>query len=523
VTGRRAVRTAAVAVLLVTGMLVGSGAVGRAPTAGADTDPTTLLGQGGSFLEPVMSKLLNDDAANLNPLFGSYLLTDDVSSISAFAGSGPGQFAADFAVSQQPLTAAQSTQATTDGRTFAYIPFAATPVAITTLVPTYTWANSDSPSITPAGFCQGIPLTVADLGELYGYDKSDPLQDWGDTRITCPSGGGPGGSSSELNLPPVAYANLDPSVANEALMTLLDSDQTAKGYFDDALNGGIPGALTTSDAPSELWPFAGNTIPGGDQPLIGKLLDINTETNGPSTTATQWVLGATTPLSSVWTQAPLGVAWDLPTAAIQNLQGSFVSPTLAAAEAAQSDATLASTSDPTTNNLVTFNASKTDAAAYNSDLMEESYLVVPTTGLTAAKATALAQVVRFVLGAQGAKDIESFGSAPATPAMQAAGLKVATELNAEATGTSATANTASTAGGTTTTTVGSTASAGTSGTSGTSGSTGSTGSTGSSGSSSGGLAFTGTAHLGTWVFLGAALVVAGSIVRRRLKRREARP
>ncbi len=260
-----------------------------------------------------MSKLLNDDAANLNPLFGSYLLTDDVSSISAFVGSGPGQFAADFAVTQSPLTAAQSTQATTNGRTFAYIPFAATPVAITTLVPTYTWANSDSPSITPSGFCQGIPLTVADLGELYGYDAANPLQDWGDSRITCPSGGGPGGSSSELHLPPVAYANLDPSIANEALMTLLDSDPTAKGYFDAALNGGLPGALTTSDTPSELWPFAGNTIPGGDQPLIGKLLDINTETNGPSTTATQWVLGATTPLSSVWTQAPLGVAWDLPT------------------------------------------------------------------------------------------------------------------------------------------------------------------------------------------------------------------
>ena len=363
---------------------------------------------------------------------------------------------------------------------------------------------------------------MADLGELYGYDAANPLQDWGDSRITCPSGGGPGGSSSELHLPPVAYANLDPSIANEALMTLLDSDPTAKGYFDAALNGGLPGALTTSDTPSELWPFAGNTIPGGDQPLIGKLLDINTETNGPSTTATQWVLGATTPLSSVWTQAPLGVAWDLPSAAIQNAQGSFVSPTLAAAAAAQTDATLASTSDPTTNNLVTFNASTSDAAAYNSDLMEESYLVVPTSGLNAAKATALAQVVRFVLGAQGQKDIEAFGSAPATPAMQAAGLKVATELNAEATGTSATA--ANTAGGTTTTTAGSTTSAGTSGAAGTStGSTGSTGSDGSSGSSSGGLAFTGTAHLGTWVFLGVAMVVAGSIIRRRLKRREARP
>ena len=509
-------------VLLITAMVVGPGTVGRAPTAGADTDPTTLLGQGGSFLEPVMSKLLNDDAANLNPLFGSYLLTDDVSSISAFVGSGPGQFAADFAVTQSPLTVAQSTQATTNGRTFAYIPFAATPVAITTLVPTYTWANSDSPSITPSGFCQGIPLTVADLGELYGYDAANPLQDWGDSRITCPSGGGPGGSSSELHLPPVAYANLDPSIANEALMTLLDSDPTAKGYWDAALNGGLPGALTTSDTPSELWPFAGNTIPGGDQPLIGKLLDINTETNGPSTTATQWVLGATTPLSSVWTQAPLGVAWDLPSAAIQNAQGSFVSPTLAAAQAAQTDATLASTSDPTTNNLVTFNASASDTAAYNSDLMEESYLVVPTSGLNAAKATALAQVVRFVLGSQGQKDIESFGSAPATPAMQAAGLKVATELNAEATGTSA--STANTAGGTTTTTAGSTTSAGTSGAAVTStGSTGSNGSDGSSGSSSGGLAFTGTAHLGTWVCLGMAMVVAGSIIRRRLKRREARP
>jgi hypothetical protein len=468
-----------------------------------------------------MSKLLNDDAANLDPLFGAYMLTDDVSSISAFAGSGPGQFAADFAVTQRPLTAAESTQATTDGRTYAYIPFAATPVAIATLVPTYTWANSDSTTITPAGFCQGIPLTVAELGELYGYDAADPLQDWGDTRITCPSGGGPGGSSSELHLPPVAYANLDPSISNEALMTLLDSDPTAKGYFDAALNGGIPGALTTDDTPSELWPFAGNTIPGGDQPLIGKLLDINAETNGPSTTATQWVLGATAPLSSVWTQAPLGVAWDLPTAAIQNAQGSFVAPTLAAAQAAQADASLASTSDPTTNNLVTFNASASDAAAYNSDLMEESYLVVPTTGLTAAKATALAQVVRFILGTQGQKDIESFGSAPATPAMQAAGLKVATELNAEATGTSPTAAIGgATSGATTTTTAGSATSTGAAG--GTATSSGSSGSDGSSGSSGSGLAFTGTAHLGAWVLLGSAMIAAGTILRRRLRRREAR-
>ena len=50
---------------------------------------------------------------------------------------------------------------------------------------------------------------------------------------------------------------------------------------------------------------------------------------------------------------------------------------------------------------MTFNANANDATAYNNYLMEESYLVVPTTGLTAAKAKALAQFVRFVLGSPG--------------------------------------------------------------------------------------------------------------------------
>ena len=36
--------------------------------------------------------------------------------------------------------------------------------------------------------------------------------------------------------------------------------------------------------------------------------------------------------------------------------------------------------------------------AYNSYLMVESYLVVPTSGLSAAKASKLAQYIRFVVG-----------------------------------------------------------------------------------------------------------------------------
>ena len=62
------------------------------------------------------------------------------------------------------------------------------------------------------------------------------------------------------------------------------------------------------------------------------------------------------PVASVWTGDPLGVPWNLPTAAVQNAQGAYVAPSTAAAAAAEADATLASTSDPTTNNLVTFNA-----------------------------------------------------------------------------------------------------------------------------------------------------------------------
>ncbi len=54
--------------------------------AGADTDPTTLSGQGGSFLEPVVSKIIQDDDSNLSPLFGAYTATDSDSGIAAFVG-----------------------------------------------------------------------------------------------------------------------------------------------------------------------------------------------------------------------------------------------------------------------------------------------------------------------------------------------------------------------------------------------------------------------------------------------------
>jgi hypothetical protein len=76
-----------------------------------------------------------------------------------------------------------------------------------------------------------------------------------------------------------------------------------------------------------------------------------------------------------------------------------------------------------------------------------SYMVVPTSGLSAAKATALAGFIKFVLGATGQTEVESMGAAGVTPDMVAAGLKVADEVAAQAI-TTTTATTTTTKGGT---------------------------------------------------------------------------
>ena len=388
-------------------------------------------------------------------------------------------------------------------------------MALATLVPTNDWSLGGSLSITATGFCQHMPLSTALLGQIFGQ-ASTPLKNWNDSRITCPEvGGGTLANGNSVQL----WANLDPSQSNFALMSLLDSTPGSKADFDNGLKG--TGSLTTDDTPSQLWPYAQNSIPNGDQLLIGKMLNINAESNAPSTQASTWALGAIAPISSVWTGAPLGVPWNLSTGAVQNAQGAFVAPSLAAAQAAEADATMATTNDPTTNNLVTFNANATDASAYNNYLMAETYLVVPTTGLAADKAAALAQFVRFIVGSQGQQDIKNFGAAPATPAMQTADLAVAAKLNSEAVASAApavTAGAATTPAAATSSTKGAPAAAGTQNSA--VGTTDASGSSTTSPSSSGGLAFTGTSHLGVSIAVGASLVALGSLVRRRLMRRE---
>jgi ABC-type phosphate transport system substrate-binding protein len=120
--------------LLAVCLLTLAAIVGALPASAADTtDPTTLVGEGGSFLTPLTDLLLKADTAGIAPLNPSYTDANLDNAITDFIGDGPGSFDADFVVSERPLTTDEAATAKSNGRTFAYVPFAATPVAVATL------------------------------------------------------------------------------------------------------------------------------------------------------------------------------------------------------------------------------------------------------------------------------------------------------------------------------------------------------------------------------------------------------
>ena len=484
--------------------------VGAPPASAADTtDGTTLVGEGGSFLTPVTDVLLKADTTGLAPLVPSYTDANLGNAITDFIGNGPGSFDADFVVSERPLTAGETATAKSNGRTFAYVPFAATPVAVATLAPCnpgdLVTVNSTAP------LCPDIPLTVPLVGLLFTFNLtsglSNSLTGWADPRLTQENGN-PIPYSGGMN----QASTLEPSAENSALMSLLDSDPDSKALLDNALQNS-KAATTSSDTPSETWPFQGtHAFIGGDAGLIEKELNINAETNTPSAAST-WNIGDVFPLSSVWAGAPQGTPWNIPTAALQNAAQQFVVPSAAAAEASEADATF----DPTTN-LVTFNANPNDAAAYNNYMMVESYLVVPTSGLSASKASKLAQYIRFVTGPVAASDEETLGAAPPTTTMVAADLKVATQLDAEAATSAALSSAASgSGGGTSTTSSTSSTTTTTAPTTSASGAADPAGGTGNTGSGTG-LASTGAPDVVPVLVAGVALLGLGVLGRRRSRR-----
>lgn len=502
---------------LVACVITGSWAAPWGDSADATTAQGTVVGEGGDAISPVMVKLLHDDSAGLAPDFGSYTNVDIDQGIADFVGSGPGTFGADFAVSERKLTSSEAAAAKANGRSYAYVPIAAVPVALMTLVPNSNYQGAST--ITLNQFCQHIPLSLAQLDGIYG---APAYSGWADPNLSC---------TAPPNTPAGNYAfyfaaNLDPTMENYALMSLLDSTTPSETAFQNGLTAAAAfhQVTTTDPAPSEHWPYGGAAVPGGDETTFGKLIGLDTRTAALGTQAALMKLGAIMPVADVWTGDPLGVRWDLPTAAVQNAGSDYVVPSSAAAAAAESNITLASTSDPTTNNLVTsFNAISSDPAncattsppscPYNNNLMLESYLIVPTNGLPADKALALAQFIRFAVGGTGQADIASLGAAGATKAEVTADLAVAQQLDAEA--ASAGSSTTSTTTSTSTTTTAAASSTATP-----VASTTGVPVTGSSGTgSSGTLASTGS-NPSLLVGLGFGFLISGECARQFLRRRK---
>ncbi len=399
---RRQLVNLLVVVLLANTVVIGVLGTGSRRVSAATvstTLPNVLVGEGGSLAEPIVDKLLTDGAAGSAPLSLSYF--------NANVDQGRDDFvngAADFDVTELPLSSAQTTTSTKNGRSFAYVPFAASPIAIGAIVE----CEADE-TLKPTTMCPNLQVTVPQLAGLFTQD----IGSWLSTQLSTISAGKP--------ITPFAQGAVvspqllaDPSASTEALIALFDADTTASATW----SAFVTSLKSTNDAPTETWPTMGG-VHGGDGVLAKTLVPLVPSTSLPQPNPATWGLGDIAPLASDW----IGPPENIPTIAVQNKANAFVSPTVAGATAALKDATFDSST-----NLVTFQ--RFDKRHSGIPIMVMSYLVVPTSGLPASKATALASFIRFVLGTKGQADVSALGAAPVTPAMVTAGMTVANEVAA---------------------------------------------------------------------------------------------
>jgi ABC-type phosphate transport system substrate-binding protein len=403
------------------------------PKSWATDASATLFGEGGSFELPLMDALQNsaEGVAAVAPLAPGFFNANIDQARDDFASG-----AADYAVSELPLTATEAATAAHNGRTFAYVPFAASPLAICTVL-----ERSNDSSLTANTMVPDIQLSIA----LVAKAMTNGLSSWNDPSFSQASGGKPIFTDDEsANIHPVNQ--VEPSAVTLALESSFVNDPTTGDAAKPVWDAFIARLKKTDDTPTELWPTNGG-ITGGDRAVADALIPVNETTLIPDPHPNEWGNGDIAALPTDWLGPPrnVGILPGIPTIAILNAAGAYVSPTVPAMTAALQDAKFDSST-----NLVTYQPSTTDAAAYPIPTM--SYLVVPTSGLSPAKATALAAFIRYVLGPKGQAVVASFGAAPVTTPMVSAGLQVAKTVAVEANPAPTTTTTTTTTPKTTTTT-----------------------------------------------------------------------
>jgi len=459
-------------------------------------DDSLLAAEGGSFAQNLVDALQNDSDAlsSISPLLPNFFDANVDGAREDFAaGAAPTGQPVDYAISELPLTAAEMATAAQNNRSFAYVPYAAFPVDIGAVV-----LCSNATTIAPSDFCGPLQVTAEQLAQIF----TSAVVRWNDPILTQNNPSLAGTIDSNL----MARNEVQPTAVSLAIETYLEGDHAAQQTWQSYLTQNNISNFT----PTDVWPQNTTALSGGDSTMANTLVPLNEQATPPAPISNpqNWdnkgTIGA---LPADWVGAPR----NIPTVAVQNAAGAFVMPTVAAMNAALAHATM----DPKTN-LVTFNPSTTDQAAYPIPVM--SYLIVPTSGLGATKAKALSGFIRFILGMKGQALVQSMGAAPVTTAMVTAGMSVADQVAAEAAPSTTTTTTTPAGGSTTTSTTAALASTSAQGGGSTAGGGGSGSGAGTPATDSGSsLAFTGGLP---WPGLvGSVLLVTIGFTGRRVLRR----
>lgn len=387
------------------------GAVG----APAGALSVALRGEGETWPLPAIQQLELDGGPTAAPFVPTY--SGGVGEEAARHDLATGLI--DYAVTGTPLTTDETATATQNGRTVAYVPYAAGGVAIVADV--------------PGCGQQALNLTVATLVKIF----TGAIPDWNSNEIFT--------ENPSLHLDVCVSAQqpritrvvrIDSSASTAALISLFLSDSNARSVWNAyAQQTGAP-----VDTPVDRWPTEeSNTIRELDSGSSGVLdaLAFNSDSNQA---------GGITYVAPAWAMQ----FGDL-TCALQTTRQSQSDPTkfvLPTPAAVASGMNAALTTDQTTG--VRLDLSKiTATSSYPAPML--SYLAVPITGLRASppsgptqdKASALGNFVHYILGPSGQADIAATDYVPVPAAVIANGELVAQQV----------ADQAPTGAGTTTTTV----------------------------------------------------------------------
>jgi len=380
-----------------------------------------LFGEGESWPGPAVQELQKQSAEAVAP-FEQVLLDAGEATARQDLASG----LADYAVTSVPLSAADTTAATVNGRTVAYVPYMAGAVAVVVAL--------DVDLDHGGGRISQLNLTVPTLAKLFTHN----INVWSDPEIVAEN-------PDQTNLGFLKQAQVgfaarkDSSSSTAAMISLFLSDPEAKVIWNAYANSlGAP-----VDTPLDAWPNdpvnTAHLLTSGSKGMVDFMLGLDPSDD------TKTLPGATSHyigyLAPSWADR-----YNAPKATLVSSDAAHLTRISASADSV-GKALAAGTVDATTN-LVTLKYGVAGDGAYPAALV--SYLAVPTKGLTATgKAAALANFIRFVLGDAGQKVVADTGYVPVSPALRTAGLAVADQVAAQS--GSAAAQTATT---TTTTTVG---------------------------------------------------------------------